>query len=590
MPDLTCGCRGRPVEAVQQACGKNRAVVEADLSQLRVFTAAKIHTMDRGRPDATAVAVADGRIVSVGTIESMDPWLRRYPHSVDDTFADRILLPGFVDPHTHLRMSGTYMGLDYVGPIDSASPTGLRSGLPTRDAVLNQLRGLAAEATIGPDGRLQPVTAWGYDPATQQGHLDRDLLDQISDTVPLWVCAYAPHIVYANTPMIELIGVDDDSTLHGLGRYSDGRLNGWFIETAAVARAFKPVAAHVYAEGFGREAVDRMGAVARSAGVTTTADMIWGLDDFETEWSDHQAAIDDGTFPLRTLMVPFEAALVKSYGTDMLDYLATKRAEGNDRLATHGVKYVNDGSYPSMTLMLGFPGYLDSEDGLTGEIPWEDVYERMLPFWETGVQIHSHANGDATVEMTLDVLQRLLDGHPRFDHRFVIEHYCLSTTAQARRLAALGGAASVNAYFVRYRAQMHAEAGFGPDRSEATARLGSLERAGAPFALHSDFNLVVSPLSPLLVAEIAATRIGADGETVLAPGERISLDQALRAVTVDAAYVLRQDHRVGSIEVGKLADFTVLADDPYEVAPTDVGSIEIVDTVLGGEPTSDLRR
>ncbi len=167
----------------------------------------------------------------------------------------------------------------------------------------------------------------------------------------------------------------------------------------------------------------------------------------------------------------------------------------------------------------------------------------------------------------------------------MIEHYCLSTPAQARRLAALGGMASVNAYFVRHRAQLHADAGFGPDRAEATARLGSLVRAGAAFALHSDFNLVVTPLSPLLVAEIAATRIAADGETVLAPGERIPVDQALRAITVDAAHVLRLDDTIGSIEVGKLADLAVLADDPYEVAPTAIGGIDVIDTVLGGEPT-----
>lgn len=557
----------------------------SQLPELHVYTAATIHTMDEGRPDATAVAVADGRIVSVGSLESMQPWLRRHPHVVDDRYADRVLMPGFIDPHTHLRMSGTFMGMNYVGPIDSAAPGGVRAGLPSRDAVLNQLRSLVAETGTGPDGRPETVMAWGYDPASQDGHLDRDLLDQISDTVPLWVLAYAPHIVYTNTPMLERIGVDEQSDFHGLGRYPDGRLNGWFVETRATAEAFRPVSAHIYREGFGREAVDRMGAVARQAGVTTTADMIWGFEGFESEWDDHRAAIDAGTFPLRLLMVPFEGPLVRRYGDDAVDFLAEMRARGDDRLTTHGVKYVNDGSYPSMTLQLGFPGYLDGEEGLTGEIPWEEVYDRMLPFWKAGVQIHSHANGDATVEMTLDVLERLLTTHPRFDHRFVIEHYCLSTPAQARRLAALGGAASVNAYFVKYRAQMHADAGFGPDRSEATARLGSLSRAGAPFALHSDFNLVVSPLSPLLVAEIAATRLGADGETVLAPGERIPVHQALRAITVDAAWVLRRDDRLGSIEVGKLADFTVLADDPYQVEPTEIGSIEVVDTVLGGEST-----
>jgi hypothetical protein len=552
------------------------------MEQITVYPAARIHTMDPGRPHGSAVAVADGRIVSVGSMESMQPWLRRYPYEIDDRYAGNVILPGFIDPHTHLRLSGTYMGLHYVGPIDSASPTGLRKGLPSRDAVLHQLRALVAEHA----DPSEPLTAWGYDPASQDGHLDRDMLDQISDTVPLWICAYAPHIVYANSPMLELIGVDDDSIGHGLGRYPDGRLNGWFVETEATARATRPVAASVYGPGAGRTAIDRMGAVARAAGVTTTADLVWGMSDgFEPEWDDHAAAIAEGTFPLRIFMIPFEPKLVRTYGGEMLDFLASKRAEGDDRLNTHGVKYVNDGSYPSMTLVMNSPGYLDEDTAYTGEVPWEDMVERMRPFWQAGVQIHSHANGDRTVDMTLDTLAALQAERPRFDHRFTIEHYCISTPAQAKRLAALGGLASVNIYFVHFRAQLHSDHGFGPDRSEATARLGSLERAGATFALHSDFNLVVTPLSPLLAVWCAVNRVGADGETVMAPGERISVDRALRAVTIDAAHVLARDDRLGSIEAGKLADFTVLADDPYEVDPMALADIAVVDTVLGGEPT-----
>ena len=78
--------------------------------------------MDPGRPDASAVAVSDGRIVSVGSIDSMEPWLRRYPHSIDDRYSDKIMMPGFIDPHTHLRLSGTYMGLEYVGPLNQQPP------------------------------------------------------------------------------------------------------------------------------------------------------------------------------------------------------------------------------------------------------------------------------------------------------------------------------------------------------------------------------------------------------------------------------------------------------------------------------------
>jgi hypothetical protein len=397
------------------------------------------------------------------------------------------------------------------------------------------------------------------------------------------VIAYAPHIVYTNTPMLKIIGVDESTKLHGLGRYADGRLNGWFVETAATAVATRPVREQVYQPGFGQAALELQGKVAVKSGITTTADLIYGFESFDREWDDHEQAMAGGKLPLRMLMVPFEPVLRKRFGDDFLEFYQTMAARATDRLAVHGVKYVNDGSYPSMTLRLNFPGYLDGEEGLTGEVPWEDMFERMLPFWEAGVQIHSHANGDETVDMTLDTLAALQRAVPRFDHRFTIEHYCISTPAQARRLAALGGLASVNPYFVHYRSQVHADHGFGPDRSEATARLGSLVEAGATFALHSDYNLVVAPMHPLTAAWVAVNRLAADNETVVAPGERISLHRALRAVTVDAAHILNRDHDLGSIEVGKHADFAVLEDDPYDVDPIRLKDVGVRGTVLAGE-------
>ena len=551
------------------------------MDKLKVFTAAKVHTMDPGRPEASAVAVSDGRIVSVGTLETMKPWLRRFPHEIDDSFAGRILMPGFVDPHTHLRLSGTYMGLNYVGPIDSTDPKGNRvAGFSDREAVLDHLRSLVAQRD---DAELEPIVAWGYDPGMQQGHLDRNLLDAISTEVPLWVIAYAPHIVYTNTPMIERIGVTRDSRIHGLGRFADGSLNGWFIETEAPAVASRPVRAQLFKAGFGLKALELQGRVAVASGITATADMIYGIESFEREWDDHREAIDAGLLPLRMLLVPFEGSLRRKFGEDFLDFYAAMKPKATDRLAVHGVKFVNDGSYPSMTLRLDFPGYLDGEEGLTGEVPWSEMVERMLPFWRSGIQIHSHANGDETIDMTLNTLNAMQNIAPRFDHRFTIEHYCISTPAQAKRLAALGGLASVNPYFVHFRSQIHSDSGFGPDRSETTARLGSLVDAGATFALHSDYNLVVAPMHPLTAAWIAVNRLSGDHETVVGPGERISVERALRAITVDAAFVLRKDDVLGSIEPGKHADFAILDDDPYEVAPLNLRDIPVRGTILGGE-------
>ena len=120
--------------------------------------------------------------------------------------------------------------------------------------------------------------------------------------------------------MIERIGVSEETELHGLGRYADGRLNGWFVESAAVGVASKPVREEVYGAGFGLQALSLQGQVAVNSGVTTTADMIYGVDSFEREWDDHMQAIEQGLLPMRVLLVPFESALRRSFGDDFLKF------------------------------------------------------------------------------------------------------------------------------------------------------------------------------------------------------------------------------------------------------------------------------
>lgn len=549
------------------------------MSRLTVFRARRIRTLDLGRPVADAVAVKAGRIVSVGSLESMRPWLEREPYTVNEQFADRVIYPGFIDPHTHFRMSGVFMGLTYVGPLDQHGPRGFNKGLRSREAVVAKLREVDGAAT----DPTQPILAWGLDPAVQGGQFHRDELDEISTTRPIWTITYAPHVIVANSPMLALAGVDESTNVYGVERYQDGRLNGQFIERTATQLATRPVAKYLNEPGRGVQAIRALGGVAQRAGITTTAEMIFGYFDNEREFAEHQEVVEDPSFPLRMLLVPIEGRIRAEHGEACAAHLLELQKSNTEKLGFHGVKFVNDGSYPAMTLRLRTPGYLDGREGHRGETPWEDMVEAMLPYWQAGVQIHAHANGDETVAMTLDTLEQLQLIHPRFDHRFTIEHYCISTPDQARRLKALGGLASVNNYFVHYRSQIHATEGFGPDRSEATARLGSLEREGVVFALHSDFSLVLTPISPLTAVWIAVNRLALDETTVQAPGERIGLERALRAITIDAAHVLRRDHEIGSIEVGKLADFTVLDDDPYDVTVSAIRDIGVHATVLGGE-------
>jgi hypothetical protein len=177
--------------------------------------------------------------------------------------------------------------------------------------------------------------------------------------------------------------------------------------------------------------------------------------------------------------------------------------------------------------------------------------------------------------------------HPRADHRFALEHYGMSTPEMARRLARLGGVASVNPYYLYYRSEFNAHY-VGSDRAYTAARLRTLVDAGVPTSLHTD--TPVAPPVPLEEAWIAVNRFGLSGK-VRGPDERIPVDQALRMVTIDAAFTLGVEDKVGSIAPGKYADFAVLTQDPYVVPSEKIRDIKVWGTIVGGKafPASEIR-
>ncbi|MBY6212333.1 amidohydrolase [Microbulbifer agarilyticus] len=549
---------------------------------IAVYTAKRVRTMDPGRPEATAIAVVGGKVLSTGTLESMQPWLSRYPHKIDHSLKDKVILPGFIEPHAHPWMSAGFLALNYIGPIAAPNPAGgVYEPARTSEEVMERLRTLH-KSEANPN---KPLVAYGFDPAQQGGKLDRDTLDKISSTRPIWVIAFAPHFAYLNSAALEILeknGLGPDTNIHGVQKNPDGSLSGVFIEVLAVTPAIQPVFDQILAGG-GVNGLKFMGRVARSVGVTTMSELTFGAIDFDKEWNDYHTAANDPDHALRMRLVPMESALRRKFGNNLIAAHQQLREKNDDKLFVDGIKFLTDGSFPLMSSMVGFPGYLDGGNGHVNDVPWDKLVERMIPFWDAGIQIHCHANGDLATDASLAALEGLQAHKPRFDHRFTIEHYSMSTPMQARRLKVLGGLASVNAYFTYFRSQLHSDHAYGPDRSQSVARLGSLVREGVIFGLHSDYPQVIVPMNPMLAVWTAVNRLAEDGKTVMAPGERISVERALRAVTIDAAYVLGMEDKVGSLEPGKLADFAILDADPFEVAPRKLKDIKVWGTALSGE-------
>ena len=285
--------------------------------------------------------------------------------------------------------------------------------------------------------------------------------------------------------------------------------------------------------------------------------------------------------PLRIIMTPIITDFLargKTPEQAMLEIDEWRQGNSPRVLVDRHFKLMMDGAIFSGLAQMGPPGYIDGHEGLWMAPP-EVTAAWARVFWKAGYKLHAHTNGDKSAAAFIDLLRQLQADYPRVDHRFTLEHFAYSTEDQSRQLKALGAVVSANPYYHYLLSDIYSELWLGEDRGSQMVRLGSLERNGVPFALHSDSPM--APLSPLTLAYNASNRVTINGK-LSAPRERISLDAALRAITINAAWIMGWEDEIGSIRAGKRADFTVLDADPYEVGAGKVREIPIWGTVFEG--------
>lgn len=541
-------------------------------SSITVFTAKKIVTMNDSQPRATAVAVRDGKIMSVGSLEDLKPWLDAHPHEIDHTFDDKIIMPGFIDPHLHPFLGATTLYCHIIAALEWRLPWGTFPGVRGREAYLDRLKEAYSKAE-NPD---QPFFTWGYHHLFH-GSVTRKDLDQISSTQPIIIWHRSAHEMIFNTAALKYFNLTaEEAGANPQIKYEEGR----YFEAGLLGVAFPKVGPFIFEPKRYLDGTARTVKAIHFGGYTTVADLSFGVTNPELEWLGPKEILDKEGVPFRVYHVADVKSQSAKLGRDKaFEWVESLPERNSHRLRfLKSVKLFADGAFFAQYMQMR-TGYIDGHHG-EWMTPPETFEELARLYWQAGYKIHVHTNGDLGLDLVLDTLQKLQDEHPRFDHRFTVEHFGYSAADQVRRMARLGAVVSANPYYLYELGEKYTQLGLGVDRASAMSRLGSLERMGIPFALHSD--LPMAPGQPLLLAWVAVNRIGSEGN-VLCPEERISLHQAMRAITIDAAFILGIEDEIGSIESGKSADFTILEQDPYEVPTEQLKDIPIWGTVFEGK-------
>jgi len=321
-------------------------------------------------------------------------------------------------------------------------------------------------------------------------------------------------------------------------------------------------------------AIRAYGKLAVRAGVTTATDLAATL--LDPELASLLRVTAESDYPLR--IVPL-LRLLGGTPAQTVARAVELGKQSTDQLRLGRIKVVADGSIQGFSARLRWPGYFNgAPNGLWYTAP-EAIRECFTLALQHGLQVHTHTNGDEATELAIDCLAQALSAVPTRDHRFNLQHCQLADAAQFRRMKELDMCVNLFANHHFYWGDQHYATTVGPERAERMNACATAQRTGVPFTIHSD--APVTPLGPLFTAWCAVNRLTASGR-VQGASERISVDAALQAITLGAAYTLKLDHEIGSIECGKRADFAVLVDDPTAVPAEQLKDVRIWGTVQGG--------
>jgi hypothetical protein len=534
-----------------------------------IYRAREVITLDVNCPIADAIAVMDCRVLHVGCFDEVSEALRDQAFDVNTQFLENVIVPGFIEAHGHLFMDGALGHLVWTGYDDRPRPDGtIAQGCRTISEVIARLRDRADESEA-------EVVGYGFDPVFHDGRsLRREDLDQVSTDVGVLVLNASFHLAYANSKQMESRNITSASEEAGVIKDDQGEPTGEFHETAVYAIVGDAQVLSSDPKGSARNGAELL----RQAGVTSGSDL--ALFAAGEAFEAYAQVANDKDFPVRVFYSPIVEEMRKLLGDDALMVrLGELKNQGTKRFAMGPLKWIADGSIQGFTGKLKWPGYCGGEDHGVLLLSEDEVVEKLSPFHEAGFQLAIHTNGDAATESVLRALERILERHPRFDHRHRLEHCQMASGAMLRRMASLGVLANFFSNHVYYWGDVHRTRTMGIDKARRMDAAASALREGVTISIHSDHP--VTPVNPLFTMWCAVNRRTRSGFE-LGRAEKLTALEALTAVTLGSAYLLGRDEELGSIEVGKFADFTVLSDSPLSVDPMTIKDIDVIATIVDG--------
>jgi predicted amidohydrolase YtcJ len=537
-----------------------------------VYFNGDVVTVDDRRPAAEAVAVRGGRIVAVGGTAEVMASAGPATRVVD--LDGRALVPGFVDGHGHITQVAAELDWADLQP----PPAG---GTQSIEDIVGAL-GRRRQALAAPH---RHILGAGYDDAIldEGRHPTKEDLDRVSTEHPVWAVHASRHMAVGNSLALAQAGIEaatPDPEGGVIVRRPGTREPTGLLQEAAWAHVrltlLPQIAEHRFAD-----LLRRAGAYYARFGITTAQDGATDLQGMRML----AAAAEAGALPID--VVGYTLAVVAGQlGFEERRYGAGYRG----RFRVGGVKIVVDGSLQGKTAWLSRP-YLVPPPGegpdyagfpfLPGDRRVEETFERCF---REGRQLLAHANGDAAAEQVIRAVARAEAQLGRADRRPVLVHAQTVRDDQLDRMRELGIVPSFFPAHCFFWGDWHLDSVLGEERAFRIDPGQSASRRGLRFSIHNDAPVV--PPNVLFLMYNAVTRLSRGGQ-LIGPAERLTPAQALRAVTLDAAYQYFEEVDKGSIEVGKLADLVVLSENPLRVAPEALKDIEVLATLKEGVPVYD---